>query len=260
MDLEYEQNEKEEMTIKFMEMKATVESYDSTRFDTMELEFGKTKELLSNVELENSRLEAHKQDSILLISSLNDELSRVDQMSTSLVSNIARLEDEVSSLKKGKDIDACVPIVSPSCDETVLSDKVKFLECENLKLNDIIKRFTRSQSSLDNMIGGLVANSSKHGLGYQINKQKRKPRKPRPLAKFANNHNSFVNNDSFYTSSSKVTCHYCCLKGHVSMDCLARLFPTKFEWRPKQLTNIVGTVIRLPFDASLAGASSSSNA
>ena len=260
MDLEYEQNEKEEMKIKFMEMKATLESYDLTRFDTMEIEFEKTKELRSNVELENSRLEAHKQDSILLISSLNDELFRVDQVSTSHVSNIARLEDEVSSLKKEKDIVSCVPSVSPSYVENVLNDRVKFLECENLKLNNIITSFTRSQSSLDNMIGGLVANSSKHGLGYQINKQTRKPRKPRPLAKFVNNHNTFVNNDYFYTSISKVTCHYCCLKGHVSLDCLAVLVPTKFEWRPKQLTNIVGIVIRLPFDASLAGASSSSNA
>ena len=91
MDLEYEQNEKEEMTIKFKEMKAIVESYDSTRFDTMEIEFGKTKELLSNVELENSRLEAHKQESILLVSSLNDELSRVDQLSISYLSKLRDL-------------------------------------------------------------------------------------------------------------------------------------------------------------------------
>ena len=95
--------------------------------------------MLSNVELEKYRLEAHKQDSLLLVSSLNDELSRVDQISTYLVSKIARLEDEVSSLKKGKPIDACVPIMSPSCDvKLCLVIDVKFLECENLKLNDII--------------------------------------------------------------------------------------------------------------------------
>ena len=216
--------------------------------------------MLANVELENSRLEAHKQDDILLISSLNDELSKDDQTSRSLVSNIARLENEVSFLKKGKEVVSCVTSVSPSFAENLLNNRIKFLEGENLKLDNIVKIFTRSQSSLNSMIGGLVANSSKHGLGYQITKQKRKPRKHRPLARIANNHNYFANNDSFYTTSLKVSCHYCGLKGHVSLDCLARLFPTKFEWRPKQLTNIVGTVIRLPNDASLAGASSSSNA
>ena len=74
-DLEYEQCEKEEMTIKFMEMKAIVDSYDSTLFDTMEIEFGKTKEKLASLELKNSRLDDHKQESVVIVSSLNDELS-----------------------------------------------------------------------------------------------------------------------------------------------------------------------------------------
>ena len=55
--LEGEQNERSEMTIKFHEMKAVVDSYDSTLFDTMEIEFGKAKEMLASLELENSKLE-----------------------------------------------------------------------------------------------------------------------------------------------------------------------------------------------------------
>ena len=180
----------------------------SSRFDTLESEFEKTKELLTNIELENSRLEAHKQDSLLLISSLNDELSKVDNFSKSLVSNIAILESEISHLKKGKEVVHVSLVCPPSCVENLLNDRIKFLEGENLKLDNIVKNFTRSQSSLNNMIGGLVANSSKHGLGYQIPKQKRKPRTHRPLARITNNHNYCDNNDSFYSTSLKVTCHY----------------------------------------------------
>ena len=117
----------------------------------------------------------------------------------------------------------------PSNDEIVLSDRVKFLEIENLKLNEIIKNFTRSQSSLDHMIGGLVANSSKHGLGYQNNKQKRKPRKHHPLLKLLTTTLAFTMMTIFILQIQKLTCHYCCLKGHVSIDCLARFFPTNLH-------------------------------
>ena len=124
----------------------------------------------------------------------------------------------------------------------------------------IIKNFTRSQTRLDQMIGGLVTNSSKHGLGYQNNNSKRKPRKQsRFFAKFVNNPSSFYNDDPFYSMNANVRCHYCCLKGHVSFDCFVRRYPQKFEWVPKQPTNIVGTKSWLPLGASSAGASSSSN-
>ena len=61
--VESEQRERSEMTIKFLEMKAIVDSYDSTLFDTMEIEFGKAKEELASFELNNSRLAKEKQES-----------------------------------------------------------------------------------------------------------------------------------------------------------------------------------------------------
>ena len=79
------------------------------------------------------------------------------------------------------------------------------------------------------------------------------------LARILNNSSSFYNDEPFYSTKLKVRCHYCCLKGHVSGDCFVRRNPQKFEWVAKQPTNIVGTSRRLPIDASLAGASSSSN-
>ena len=45
------------MTIKFTEMRDTLRSYDSTLFDNMEIEFGKTKEQLVDLELKNSKLQ-----------------------------------------------------------------------------------------------------------------------------------------------------------------------------------------------------------
>ena len=101
-----------------------------------------------------------------------------------------RLESELSSLKKGKACESSVASVSPSCELNLLNEKIKFLELENLKLKEVITKFTRSQASFNHMIGGIVANPNKQGLGY-----KPKPRKSnkRDRVRFVNNPSSFYN-------------------------------------------------------------------
>ena len=147
-----EQREKDEMTIKFLEMKAVVDSYDSSLFDSMEIEFGKTKDALAMLELKHSNLAKELQDCSLLNSLLNDELSC--------------LNEKCLTLEKGKACDASFASVSPNCEVSLLNDRLKFIEIENLKLKEIISKFTRSQASLNELIGGIGSNSNRHGLGY----------------------------------------------------------------------------------------------
>ena len=137
------------MTIKFHEMKAIVDSYDSTKFDSMEIEFGKAKENVASLELKNSKLVNELNEYVSLISSMNDEIKKLDQNIIIYESKTERLENELASLKKEKAMESSVASVSPSCEQNLFNDRVKTLELENLKLNEIIKNFTRSQTSLN---------------------------------------------------------------------------------------------------------------
>ena len=165
-----------------------------TLFDNMEIELGKTKEHVAYLELQNSKLQEQlvnggivdnpslndelsklkeeKVEAVLLISSLNDELSRMDKLSLWYEAKFQKFENEAASLRKELACESNVASVSPNCEISLLNEKVEKLESENLKLNEIIKNFTRSQTSLDKMIGGFGSNQNKQGLGY-----KPKPRK-----------------------------------------------------------------------------------
>ena len=57
-DHEAQQRALDLMTLKFTEARDTLRSYDSTLFDNMEIELGKTKEYMSSLELKNSELES----------------------------------------------------------------------------------------------------------------------------------------------------------------------------------------------------------
>ena len=67
----------------------------------MEIEFRKAKEELAILELKNSNLVKEKQESILLNSLINDELSS--------------LHGKVSTLEKGKACESSITSISPSC-------------------------------------------------------------------------------------------------------------------------------------------------
>ena len=66
-DVEYEQDQNEEIKIKLLESRNLMDSYDTTRFDSMEIEFGEAKKIIASLELENSKLEEHKLESVLLV-------------------------------------------------------------------------------------------------------------------------------------------------------------------------------------------------
>ena len=238
---EDEQREKEEMNIKFLELKSVMDSYDSSLFDTMEIEFGKTKDALAMLELKHSSVTKELQECSLLNSLLNDELSS--------------LNEKLATFEKGKAIDCSLASVSPSCELSLLNDQLKSMETENLQLKEIISKFTRSQASLNELIDGFGSNSNRHGLGYS------KPKRSNRRGRFIPNPTTSYNNGSYESvKHSKVVCHYCCRRGHISIDCYARMFPFKCIWEQKQCANIVGTVRRLPNVVPLAGTPSSSSA
>ena len=240
-DFEVEQREKDEMNIKLLEMKSVMDSYDSSLFDNMEIEFGKTKDALAMLELKHSSVTKELQECSLLNSLLNDELSC--------------LNEKFVSLEKGKAIDYSLASVSPSCELSLLNDQLKSMKTENLQLKEIISKFTRSQASLNELIDGIGSNSNRHGLGYS------KPKRSKRRGRFIPNPTTSYNNGSYKSvNHSKVVCHYCCRRGHISIDCYARMFPFKCVWEQKQCANIVGTVRRLPNVVPLAGTPSSSSA
>ena len=73
----------------------------------------------------------------------------------------------------------------------------KLIELENVKLKEVISKFTRSQASINEMIGGFSSNSNKHGLGY---KPKPSISSKRDRVRFVQNHSSFYNDDHYKSS------------------------------------------------------------
>ena len=76
----------------------------------------------------------------------------------------------------------------------MLNARIKLLELENVRIKDVFTNFTWSQIRMDTMIDGLVPSTSKHVLGYQNAKSKRRPRtQSKFLARILNNSSSFYN-------------------------------------------------------------------
>ena len=98
-----------------------------------------------------------------------------------------RLEKDISNLKaelKSLKSDAST---SQRCEaEIVSNEKLKTLESSNSKLREIIKKFTTSQTSFNNLMGNLSNNANRQGLGYKPKVQPSKPKKTntRRFAKF----------------------------------------------------------------------------
>ena len=88
------------MTLKFTEARDTLRSYDSTLFDNMEIELGKTKEYVSSLELKNSELESKLANGTCNDSSLNDEISKLKEDKQEAVLLISSLNDELSKMDK----------------------------------------------------------------------------------------------------------------------------------------------------------------
>ena len=146
--------------------------------------------------------------------------------------------------------------------EIVSNEKLKSLESSNSKLRDIIKKFTTSQTSFNNLMGNLSNNANRHGLGYKPKVQPLKPKKTntRKFAKFTHLPSSYCDDDAKYVKThEKSLCHHCNKLGHVSFDCFAFYNPSEFMWVVKKNANNCGSKKRLPIGASsFAGASTSS--
>ena len=169
------------------------------------------------------------------------------QTITTLKAQNEKLETELSILLKDKAAVCAIASVSPRCEaNNVLDDRVRMLELENSNLNEIIKKFTSSQQSLTCMIGRLSNNSNGQGLGFQSSIFQTKPKKAKvnKLANFLSHPSTFYDSDiECLNAKTNVVCHYCTLKGHVSHDCLAKLYPRKFSWIPKICANMCGTKV-----------------
>ena len=186
------------------------------------------------------------------------------QTITTLKSQNEKLETELSILLKDKAAVCAIASVSPRCEaNNVLDDRVRILELENSNLNEIIKKFTSSQESLNCLIGKLSKNSNGQGLGFQSSIFQTNPKKAKvnKFVNFLSNPSTFYNSDvECLNAKTNVYCHYCTQRGHVSHDCLAKLYPRKFSWIPKICANMCGTKVWLPVGVSFsAGASTNSN-
>ena len=198
-----------------------------------------------------------------IISSLNTDIRLSKEMITIYESKCERLEKDVSKLKAEKKELSGKASTSNGCDANIVSnEKLKTLESSNSKLRDIIKKFTTSQTSFNNLMGNLSNNANKHGLGYVPKVQPLKPKKTntRKFAKFTHLPSSYCDDDANYVKThAKSLCHHCNHLGHGSFDCFALYNPTKFIWVVKKTANTCGSKKRLPIGASsFAGASTSS--
>ena len=87
--------------------------------------------------------------------SQNSELGQTIHYSQSL--KMRSLKLNCLCLRKTKAAECAIASVLPRCEaNNVLDDRVRMLELENSNLNEIIKKFTSNQQSLNCMIGRLV--------------------------------------------------------------------------------------------------------
>ena len=241
------------------------DSFDDFSSKSLDASLNSSKNIGVELEPKNSNTTSDSNEMLGTIKTKDLEIKFLGQRITTLKEKNFVLETEMSNLET-KIADECAHAsVSPRCEENnVLSDRVKILELENLSLNKVIKNFTSSQQNLNKLVGNLGIYSFGHGVGFQRDVIRTKPKRSN-LSYFKN----FLRNPTSYYDSDveclnaklNVKCHYCSLKGHVSHDCVARINPSIFSWIPKMRANIVGTKKSwLPVGVSFsAGASTSSN-
>ena len=104
--------------------------------------------------MKSSLLKKDKQEAILLISSLNEELSRIDELSCMSYNSKSQkfedeniiLKDEIERLKIALASVSNETSVSPSCEVFVLNETIEKLHTENNKLNEIIKELHKESN------------------------------------------------------------------------------------------------------------------
>ena len=237
---------------------------DTTILETKVLELDAANEKVSTMELHICNLVDSLKEKDKIISSLNTDMRLSKEKITIYESKCERLENDISKLKAEKKELSGKAIASPGCQaENVSNDRIKTLESSNSKLREIIKKFTNSQTSFNDLVGNLSNNANRHGLGYVQKVQPLKPKKTntRKFARSTPLPSSYCDDDASYVKAHKNSlCFHCNHHGHVSFDCYAFYNPKRFMWAVKKSSNSCGSDKRLPIGASLfAGASSSSN-
>ena len=131
------------------------------------LELDVANERVSTLELKFSNLVDSFQEKDKIIGALNTDMRLSKEMIAIYESKCERLEKDVSKLKVEKKELNCKASTSNGCDDnTISNEKLKTLESSNSKLRDIIKKFTTSQTSFNNLMENMSNNANKHGLGY----------------------------------------------------------------------------------------------
>ena len=236
-------NELNEMTTKFQKLKVVVGKGDTISAESLNKQNAKSKTIIANLELKTSQLQSSLNEALNMFNVKDSQNCELCQTITTLKSQIEKLETELSNRLKDKNDVCMIASVSPRCEaNNVLDDRVRMLELENSNLNEIIKKSTSSQERLNCLVGKLSKNSNGQGLGFQSSIFKTNPKKVK-MNKFvnflSNSSNSHFSDIECLNAKTNVVCHYCTQRGHVSHDCLAKLYPRKFSWIPKICANML---------------------
>ena len=209
-------DELNKMTTKFQKLKVVVDKGDTISAESLNKQNAKTKKIIANLELKTSQLQSSLNDAIDMSMVKDSQNCELCQTITTLKSQIEKLETELSTLLKDKANVCVIASVSPRCEaNNVFDDRVRILELENSNLNEIIKKLTSSQESLNCLVGKLSKNSNGQGLGFESSIFRIKPKKAK-MNKFVN----FLSNPStFYDSDVE------CL--NAKSKCLLSLLHTK---------------------------------
>ena len=257
-----------EQSPKLNEPKEIVTIVDSSSVDKLNCEILDLKNQVGELEKLKIQLSMKLNEQYRGMSLKNAELKISNEKNSILEEKCLNAEKALSTLKGKEKANEASISFSPNIQlEKELNARIEELLLENSKLQSTLKGFTDSSIYMGRMLDGIGNHSQKQGIGFNSNKNvhKKKPTQVfvKPVANVPKH--SVVKKDTYFFDEpyTKKKCHFCNCVGHLSFDCYARYFPTKFVWKVKK-SNVINTsginerLSTLASSSAGAGTSSSS--
>ena len=262
-----EKRKSDKLSLKLNEPKEVVNVVDTTSVEKLNCEILDLKNQVGELEKLKIQLSMKLNEQYRGMSLKNAELKISNEKNFILEEKCLNCEKALSTLKGKEKVNETSISVIPNIQlEKELNTKIEELLLENSKLQSTLKGFTDSSIYMGRMLDGIGNHSQRQGIGFNSKKNVPKKKPTQVFVKPVVNvpKPSVVQKDTYFFDEpyTKKKCHFCNCVGHLSFDCYARYFPTKFVWKVKKsnVTNISGINERLPtFASSSTGASSSSN-
>ena len=252
---------------KLIEPKEVVTIVDTSSMDNLNVEILDLKNQVSELVELKIQLSMKLNEQYRALSLKNAELKISIEKNLILEEKCLNVENALSTLKGKQKIDEISIGSGPNIQlEKELNARIEKLLLENSKLQSTLKGFTDSSIYMGRMLDDIGNHSQRQGIGYNSKKNvlKKKPTQifVKPVANVSKYSN--LQDDTYFFDEpyTKKRCHFCNCVGHLSFDCYARYFPTKFVWKVKNsfVTNISGINTRSStLASSSAGAGTSSN-